>query len=46
MHIELKNHGHPTSRNILRDDPNESSKRKTEEAIQELLAHYKFAHKK
>ena len=41
---ELKNHGHPTSRNILRADPSESIKRNTEEAIKELINHYKYAH--
>ena len=44
LNKELQNHGHPTSRNIKRTDSNESEKRTTSEALQELIDHYKFAH--
>ena len=44
LNKELQRHRHPTSRNIPRNNPNESEKRTTREAIKELIDHYKYSH--
>ena len=44
VQTELSLHGHPKSRKISRQDPNQSEMRTIAEAIAELIEHYKHAH--